>query len=458
MLGFNFQKLPKGMAYIVGNEAAERFSYYGMRSILVVFMTKYLVDSGGQSEFMSPEQAKEWYHNFASAVYFFPLIGALVSDIFWGKYKTILTLSAVYCLGHLSLAFMDFHFTASILEPKTWLALGLGLIAFGSGGIKPCVSAHLGDQVSSDDKSLLDKLFSYFYFAINFGSFFSTLATPWLLMHYGPALAFGIPGILMFIATLVFYFGRHEFVAMPPAGWSLYKEELFSKKGLKSLVGLGVLYVFIAVFWALYDQTGSAWVLQAENMNRTIDLGFLKFELLSSQIQAINPVLVMLFIPLFTFVVYPFCAKFFKVTAMKKIGAGFFFTAASFALIAVVEEMIQAGGQPSISWHFWAYVIITAGEVLISITALEFSYTQAPNSMKSFIMAIFLLSVSLGNVFTAKVNSYIQNADGSSMLEGAAYYWFFVYIVLGAGVLYIIAASFYKEETYLQDHKNAEEH
>ena len=446
------RKLPRGMGYIVGNEAAERFSYYGMKGILVIFMTKYLLNSGGDDAFMSPEQAKEWYHNFASAVYFFPLIGALISDIFWGKYKTIITLSIVYCLGHLSLAFMDLHFTASILEPKVWLALGLGLIAIGSGGIKPCVSAHLGDQVDDSQKNILDDLFSYFYFSINFGSTLSTLAIPWVLEYYGPTLAFGIPGILMFIATVIFYMGRHEFIAVPPAGWQLYKDELFSAKGVKSLLGLGVLYGFIAVFWSLFDQTGAAWVLQAEQMDLTVNLLFYKFELLPSQVQVINPILVMMFIPIFTFFIYPFCGKFFKVTTKGKIGTGFFFSAASFALIALVEQWIQTGYTPSIAWHFWAYVLITIGEVLISITALEFSYTQAPNSMKSFIMAIFLLSISLGNIFTAQVNSYIQNPDGTTILEGASYYWFFVYLILGAGILFCIASIFYKEESYIQDH------
>lgn len=451
-------KMPKGVYYIVGNEAAERFSYYGMRGILVIFMTKYLMSSMGQEDQMTQAQAMVWYHNFASAVYFFPLFGALLSDIFWGKFKTILTLSVVYCLGHLSLAFMDIHFMTQILEPRTWLAIGLGLIAVGSGGIKPCVSAHVGDQFDASKKTLLDKVFSLFYFSINFGSMFATLLIPLMLKWYGPAVAFGLPGILMFVATVVFYQGRHEFVSMPPAGWDVYKKDMFSAEGLKTLGGLGVIYAFIAFFWALYDQTGSSWILQAENMDRMVNLGFTSFELLPSQIQTINPILVMAFIPIFTLGVYPLAGKFVKVTPLRKIGAGFFVTGAAFALVAITEQMIQAGQTPSIMWQFWAYVVITAAEVLISITALEFSYSQAPNSMKSFIMAVFLLSVSLGNLFTSAVNSFIQNPDGTSALEGASYYWFFSILIVVAGALFAVVSSFYKEKTYLQDHSKAEEH
>ncbi len=450
------QKMPRGVFYIVGNEAAERFSFYGMKAILMVFMTQYLLNSFGQDATLSKEQAATWYHTFVSAVYFFPIFGALLADIFLGKYKTIIGLSIVYCLGHLSLALMDVPFTAELIEPKIWLALGLGLIAVGSGGIKPCVSAHVGDQFDASKKTLLDKVFNYFYFAINFGSFFSTLATPWMLKAYGPAVAFGIPGLLMFIATIIFYVGRHEFVAMPATGWANYKKDLFGPQGLKALGRLIVIYFFIAFFWALYDQTGSSWVLQAENLNRNVNLGFISFELLSSQLQAINPVIVMLFIPLFTFGVYPFAEKFTKVTPLRKIGVGFFITAIAFSIVAFTEQWIQSGQTPSMMWQLLAYLILTAAEVLISITALELSYTQAPNSMKSLVMAIFMLSISFGNVITASVNSFIQNADGTVKLAGASYYWFFTALVLVAGVCYVIAASFYKEKTYLQDHAQAE--
>ncbi len=458
MSGSNSNKMPKGIFYIVGNEAAERFSYYGMRGILIIFMTKYLLNSAGDDSFMTNAQGMVWYHNFASAVYFFPLIGALISDIFWGKYKTILLLSIVYCLGHLSLAFMDIHMMTAILEPRTWLALGLGLIAVGSGGIKPCVSAHVGDQFEAKQEHLLPRVFSLFYFAINFGSMFATAIIPLMLNWYGPAVAFGLPGALMALATFVFYIGRHEFVAMPPAGWKTYKKDMFSKEGLRVLGGLGVIYAFIAFFWSLYDQTGSSWILQADKMDRFVDLGFTSFTLYPSQIQTINPILVMLFIPLFTFGIYPFAEKFTKVTPLRKIGAGFFITGLSFAMVAYVEQLIQAGQTPSILWQFAAYVVITAAEVLISITALEFSYTQAPNSMKSFIMAVFLLSVSMGNLFTSAVNSFIQNDDGSLLLEGPAYYWFFTILIVAVGCLFMIPAYFYKEKTYMADHSKAVDH
>src|ERR1700754_771583 len=139
----NFSGMPPGIPYIVGNEAAERFSFYGMRSILIVFMTSYLMDATGKLAVMSDHEATGWFHEFVSAVYFLPILGAIISDGFLGKYRTILWLSLVYCLGHLSLALND---------TRLGLALGLLLIAVGAGGIKPCVSAHVGDQFGAGNQ------------------------------------------------------------------------------------------------------------------------------------------------------------------------------------------------------------------------------------------------------------------------------------------------------------------
>lgn len=427
--------MPPGIPYIIGNEAAERFSYYGMRTILVVFMTQYLLGRDGQLSTMSADEAKTWYHTWSTVVYFTPLFGALLSDWLWGKYKTIITLSIVYCLGHIALA-MD--------ETRLGLAVGLTLIAIGSGGIKPCVSAHVGDQFGPKNRHLISRVFSWFYFAINLGAFASTLATPVLLQSYGPSVAFGIPGALMILATFVFWLGRNSFVHIPPGGAQFVKQSL-SGEGLKSVLKLSVIYAFVAVFWSLYDQTGSAWVLQAEKMDRHL----FGTEILASQIQAINPLLILAFIPLFTYVVYPLINRVFTLTPLRKIGIGFFVTALAFVITAIAESLIQAGQTPSVLWQLAAFTIITAGEVMVSITSLEFSYTQAPHTMKSLIMAFYLWSVSAGNAFTAAVNYLIQNPDGTSKLEGASYYWFFTLIMVGAALLYILVARKYTEKTYI---------
>ncbi len=428
--------MPAGIPYIIGNEAAERFSFYGMRTILVVFMTQYLMGAGGELAPMSDEDAKGWYHLFVSAVYFTPLLGAILADVWWGKYKTILLLSLVYCGGHLALALDD---------TRLGLALGLGLIALGAGGIKPCVSAHVGDQFGNSNRGLISRTFGWFYMAINVGAFASTLLTPWLLKHHGPHWAFGVPGMLMALATFMFWAGRNKFVHVPPSGKGFLREA-FSAESLRIFGRLALIYIFIAVFWALYDQTGSSWVLQAQKMDRHL----LGFELLPSQIQAVNPLLIIILIPLFSYVIYPALGKLMRLTPMRKVAMGFGLAAAAFAISSLAQERIDAGGTPGVSWQLLAYLVLTCGEVMVSITALEYSYTQAPRAMKSFIMALFMLSVSLGNIFTSVVNFFIQNEDGTVMLEGAEYYWFFTILMAVTAVIFAAVTPFIKDRTILQ--------
>src|SRR5947208_3109482 len=168
-------KMPPGVPYIVGNEAAERFSYYGMNSILVIFMTHLLLNAQGQPAPMSEPDADGWYHMFVSCAYFLPIFGAFLADAVLGKYRTILILSIVYCFGHLALA---------LNHTRIGLVVGLGLIALGAGGIKPCVSANVGDQFGPSTQHLLTRVFSWFYFSINAGSAIATILIPWMLEPY----------------------------------------------------------------------------------------------------------------------------------------------------------------------------------------------------------------------------------------------------------------------------------
>ncbi len=433
------ERMPGGIPYIIANEAAERFSFYGMRAILVVFMTQYLMDATGQLETMTEDEAKGYYHLFVSAVYITPLLGALISDALLGKFRTIIALSLVYCAGHFALALDD---------TRLGLAVGLGLIALGAGGIKPCVSAHVGDQFGKTNGFLIARVFSWFYFAINLGAFGSSLATPWILEHYGPAWAFGVPGILMLLATLIFWMGRHEFVHIPAAGFGFVRDSL-SRLGLRALAKLSILYLFVAVFWALFDQTGSSWVLQARQMDRHL----FGFELLPSQIQAANPLLVLILIPVFFYGVYPALERVFALRPLHKIAIGMFLTMLAFLISTWIQIQIDNGLTPHIGWQLLAYLILTCGEVMVSITCLEFSYTQAPRTMKSFVMAFFMMSISAGNLFTAAVNLFIQNEDGSSKLAGASYFGFFTAMMLGTALLFVVVARFYREQSYLHEEK-----
>ena len=305
----------------------------------------------------------------------------------------------------------------------------------------------MGDQFGKTNQGLLQHAFGWFYFAINLGAATSTILTPILLAKVGPEVAFGVPGVLMVLATIVFWMGRWKFVHIPPGGRRWVKET-FSREGLAALAKLWIIFAFVAMFWALFDQTGSAWVLQATHM----DLVIFGQELLPSQIQAANPILVMLMIPAFYYGIYPWMQRnLFELTPLRRIAIGFFMAIPAFALPAWIEMRIGAGEVPHISWQLLSYVIMTAAEVLVSITCLEFAYTQAPRTMKSVIMGCFFLSVSLGNAFTAAVNYFIQNEDGSVKLAGADYYWFFPAVIAVTAVLFLAVLRFYVPRTYVQE-------
>jgi POT family proton-dependent oligopeptide transporter len=489
-------KMPPGVFYIVGNEAAERFSYYGMNSILVIFMTHYMMTASGAPDLLKPARAEEWYHNFVSVTYGLCVLGAFLADAVLGKYRTILFLSIAYCCGHFALAMND---------TRIGLFIGFTLIALGAGGIKPCVSANVGDQFGESNQHLLPRVFSWFYFSINAGSVISTLLVPWLLDPYktspelaarlpawlvsfldkchGPAIAFGTPGIFMVIATIVFWFGRRKFVHIPPVGIKKYLGEFFdyskfkSSRGdikehgvqkivvpfkrafaalqlenLKTLGNLLTIVPFVAMFWALWQQNFSSWVVQAEKMDRHL----FGVNWLPAQIQTVNPIFILLLLPLFSYAIYPAINRFYRLTPLRKIGTGLFTGVGAFLIVAWIQARIDAGQTPNIIWQVLAFVVLTSAEVMVSVTHLEFAYTQAPKKMKSLVMCTYLGAISLGNLFTGRVNSFIQNPDGSVKLAGAGYFFFFAEVMFVTAILFVVVAGFYRGKTYIQDEAEAQ--
>ena len=166
--------IPPAVFLIVGNEFCERFSFYGMKTILHTFFTESLL--------FSDDSATASVHAFTMLAYFFPLFGAVLSDAYLGKFKTILYLSIVYCFGNLTLSVTAIPGVTNHGDHPHWwgAALGLLLLAIGTGGIKPCVSSFGGDQFHPSQTEALQLYFSLFYFSINAGSFLSTILTPYL--------------------------------------------------------------------------------------------------------------------------------------------------------------------------------------------------------------------------------------------------------------------------------------
>lgn len=509
---------PPQVKFILGNEAAERFSYYGMKGILAMYITTVLM--------MGKDQASTIIHLFGFVNYFMPVLGAWMSDRFWGRYRTILWISLFYCLGHGVLACSDLITT---VNGKTMLLYaGLGLIAFGSGGIKPCVSAFMGDQFRPHQRHLLEKAYAAFYWMINLGSTASFIIIPWIRDTNGYGWAFGVPGIAMAVATLVFYLGTPRYDHVPPAGDPAWRSKLLWLSAI--LVGITVLvwlniaqprtfqgalysvlgafmaaaavwthgmirrvnqaaspvtlaafsvwwyavirrlsgksrglwegleakfapvavdhgvsfgrimsiFALIPVFWALFDQTFSTWVLQGGQM-APLYLGAYKVgpeEMLSA-----NPILVLILVPFTTLVLYPALGK--MATPLRRMSLGMFLTAFSYIVVAWLQRRIESGEIISLAWQILPYIILTTAEVLVSTTGLEFAFTQAAPAMKSTITGYWQLTVAIGNLLVVFITAALGGHDSSASVTSGRF-MMYAGLTFVAAILFSLIAARYR--------------
>uniref|UniRef100_A0A3Q4H1C7 Solute carrier family 15 member 1a n=1 Tax=Neolamprologus brichardi TaxID=32507 RepID=A0A3Q4H1C7_NEOBR len=369
---------PLSIFFIVVNEFCERFSYYGMRAVLVLYF-KYFLQ-------WDEDLATSIYHTFVALCYLTPILGAIVADSWLGKFKTIIYLSIVYTIGQVAMAVsavhditdsnrdgtpdnMTFHVALSMV--------GLFLIALGTGGIKPCVAAFGGDQFSEHQQRRT--FFSVFYLCINGGSLLSTIITPILRGQecgiYSQqkcySLAFGVPAALMVVALVVFIVGSGMYYKAEPEGnimldvckcigfaiknryrhrsnqyprrqhWMDWAEEKYDKlliAQIKMVLKVLFLYIPLPMFWTLFDQKGSRWTLQATTMNGYF--GTLVIQ--PDQMQTFNPILILTLVPIMDSVIYPLIKKCgFNFTPLKRMTVGMFLAAMAFVCAALVQVEID---------------------------------------------------------------------------------------------------------------------
>lgn len=464
-------RMPKSVPYIIGSEIAERFSFYGLRAIMVTFMAFAFFSAPGTTVLSEEAKAKanEMSHMFVTLAYFMPMVGAIMADWFFGKFKVILFVSIVYTFGHFILSISGHSYNL--------FATGLIVIACCAGGIKSCVSANVGDQFDKSNESLLTKAYGWFYMSINTGGTLAPIFIPLLMDYFGPEVAFGVPGILMAIATIVFWMGRKKYHRVPPAGikrenffsitlyalvcsfsrkpgqkvWDAVGEKYSAKAidGIKAVYRVLAVFAFTPIFWALWDQNLSEWVLQATSLDRTI-IGNITIK--AESINFINPLFLVLLIPVLNSFLFPLLEKRgIKVTPLRKIGAGLVIIGLCFVIIALLQQQIDAGGRPSVWWQFLAYVLLALSEILVSVTCLEYAYTHSPKSMKSTMSALYLLGISAGNFITALINGNIVNKGFFSQFTGAKYYWLFIGMLGVVIVIYLLLANRLPEKRYVGD-------
>ncbi|WEL39873.1 nitrate transporter [Encephalitozoon hellem] len=414
---------------IICNEFCERFCYYGLRSLLFSF-------SREEYNFTTKESTMT-LHFFVSMSYLFTLLGGLLSDMFLGRYNTIVALSSLYLTGTSLLTYCS----VVSASPRLLMA-SLLMIAVGTGGIKPCVAAFGGDQFGVDETQDLRKFFNFFYFAINIGSMVSTVLTPVMsdTTCFGKnscyPLAFGASSTLLGASIVLFVIGTNLYVIKPAKKEQFSRsfrslaqnvkkllwrqdghdektstlqtaseavseacEEDDKKKTLKILRILGP----AVLFWALYDQQSSSWIEQGSKMDSRQRILGHDIDILPSQMQAFNSVFILLFIPMFSKLVYPLLGRIGILSSPEeKMGAGIVLASLSFFCSGYIEYKItlaeSVGQKLSILWQVPQYVIVTAGEIMLNVTGMEYMYAEAPETMKSLVLSMWLLTVTAGNL------------------------------------------------------------
>ncbi|NXB45535.1 S15A1 protein, partial [Leucopsar rothschildi] len=366
---------PLSIFFIVINEFCERFSYYGMKAVLTLYFTRFL---RWEDNF-----ATAIYHTFVALCYLTPILGAIIADSWLGKFKTILYLSIVYAIGQAVLSVGSISEltggSANNLAPNIALSMiGLILIALGTGGIKPCVSAFGGDQFEENQERQRGTFFSLFYLSINAGSLLSTLITPTLRasecgIHTKQEcypLAFGVPAVLMAVALVVFIIGSRMYKKVKPRGnimlevskcvgfaiknrfrhrskefpkrehWLDWASDKYDKRLIaqtKMVLRVLFLYIPLPMFWAVFDQQGSRWTLQATAMN-----GDFGFQIQPDQMQIVNPILIVIMVPVVDSLVYPLIKKCkLNFTPLKKMTVGMFLGSLAFVAAALVQVQID---------------------------------------------------------------------------------------------------------------------
>ncbi|MGV8942590.1 POT-type proton-dependent oligopeptide transporter [Thermomonas sp.] len=531
-------RLPRQIPYIIGNEACERFSFYGMRNILVQFLVSSVI-LAYIPEDQRQGAAKDVFHSFVIGVYFFPLLGGWLSDRFFGKYNTVLWFSLVYCIGHACLALFE--------DSRNGFYTGLFLIALGSGGIKPLVVSFCGDQFTVANKHLAKIVFDAFYWTINFGSFFASLLMPLFLRNYGPSVAFGIPGVLMLVATIIFWSGRRKYTRIPPtrgedpdsffnvartalttqapgqgrsgalvAGfgavlaatilllWALHswfgvsvpfwpddfhfvisaclalgvliafgglgvsmqldrargKHPDAAVDGVRAVLRILIVFALTTPFWSLFDQKASTWVIQGKAMTVPHELWWWPSWLVkeASQMQALNPLLIMMMIPFNNIVLYPALRRMgFEPTALRRMGWGIVFAGLAWIFAGWIQLKIDSGASTSLALQTWPYLLLTFGEVLVSATALEFAYSQATQAMKGVIMAFWYLASTFGSLWVLLTNVAVRNDTVTAQIASTGYSEnaFLMFFFAAFAFVAALAFALYARSYPLQDHYRA---
>jgi POT family proton-dependent oligopeptide transporter len=408
---------PRGLTFLFATEMWERFSYYGMRALLVLYMVKYLLLPGHAENVIglgALRQLYEWmlgplgvqpfsshiYGLYTGLVYLTPLFGGMLADRVLGQHRTILLGAAMMAIGHFMMAF----------EPLFLFALTM--LILGNGAFKPNMSAQVGGLYAPGDPRR-DRAYSIFYVGINLGAFLAPLICGTLGEELGWHYGFSAAGVGMTLALVIYLCAMpmlppdelHKAVATGTEHKPLDRSEW------RGIVALLVLFIPTSFFWATYEQQGNTIMLWADDhTNRTIDLIIWRGEIPVTWFQAFNPFMIFAFTPLVVSLWSRQAKRGQEPTTVSKMAIGCFGVA--LANLIMVGAAWQAGGdEASWLWLLGYFVVLTFGELYISPIGLSLVSKVAPARMVSMLMGLWLATSFTGNFIAGWLGSFWSGMD-----------------------------------------------
>ena len=411
------------MYFLFTVEMWERFSYYGMRALLTLYMVKYLM--------FNTEKAGSIYGMYTGLVYLTPLIGGYIADRYLGPKKCILIGALIMMLGHFTMVFPDlpFFYTA------------LGLLIIGNGFFKPNISTLVGKLYDEGD-GRRDAGFTIFYMGINIGAFLAPLVCGTLGEKIGFHYGFGMAGIGMLIGALIYLWGQNRFCAhignAPDNRNNDINPELRDKPLTtveKHRVAVIFILMFFSIFfWVSFEQAGSSLTLFADRSTDRV-IPFLNWEFPVSYFQSVNPLFIILLAPLFSRMWVELGTRGRNPSAPVKFSAGLFLVSIGFVLMVIASMASGITGKVSFLWLTAVYLFHTLGELCISPVGLSMVTKLAPVKFASLLMGTWFLASFVANLTAGLF------AGRYDTLSTAEFFMIPVLLTAGAGLAALIFAK-----------------
>jgi POT family proton-dependent oligopeptide transporter len=410
---------PRGLAFLFATEMWERFSYYGMRALLVLYMVKYLLlpehahtviglaTLKGAFESMfgqlgTQPLASHIYGLYTGLVYLTPLIGGIIADRWLGQHRTIIIGASLMAIGHFMMAF------------ESLFLLALMVLILGNGAFKPNMSAQVGGLYAPGDHRR-DRAYSIFYVGINLGAFLAPLVAGTLGEDWGWHYGFGAAGVGMTIGLAVYVYAVQSRV-LPPD--ELHKvraspamQAPLDRSEWQAVLALLALFLPVTLFWATYEQQGNTIALWADDhTNRSINLLFWHAEIPVTWFQAFNPFMIFAFTPLVIALWARQAERGTEPSTITKMAIGCLLCALSYVIMAGAAWQ-AAGDEASWLWLFAFFVVITFGELYLSPIGLSLVSKVAPVRMVSMLMGVWLATSFVGNFLAGYLGGFWSSME-----------------------------------------------